>query len=252
MTDRTERPSDEPADEALGALIRRHATRHEASTALQSSVRAEIALLAAARAPAPAPASPPAPARVPASTSRWAAWAGAARASWQWLAGGAASGALVTAALMAWVVVPMLRGPDDGLANELVAGHVRALMLNHLSDVVSTDQHTVKPWFQGKLAYAPPVEDFVADGFPLVGGRLDYADGQPVAALVYHRRGHIINLFVMPTAAAHGADCTTTTRRGFHVDCWQGGGMEFWAVSDVSVDELALFAKLWQQRLPGR
>jgi anti-sigma factor RsiW len=250
MSDRPDLPPDEPADEALGALIRRHATRHRASATLQSGVRAEIALLAAARS-TPTAAPPDASSHTTRPTG-WGAWGRAARASWQWLAGGVASGALVTAMLTAWVVLPAMRGPDDGLAGELVASHVRSLMPGHLSDVISTDQHTVKPWFQGKLAYAPPVEDFVADGFPLVGGRLDYADGQPVAALVYHRRGHVINLFVMPGATAHGAACSTTTRRGFHVECWQGGGMDFWAVSDVSADELTVFAKLWQQRLPGQ
>jgi len=119
--------------------------------------------------------------------------------------------------------------------------------------VISTDQHTVKPWFQGKLAYAPPVEDFVPDGFPLVGGRLDYIAGQPVAALVYHRRGHVINLFVSPAGAAAPPPAATSpvaTQRGFHVVHWQGGGMTFWAVSDVAADELEAFARLWQQRLP--
>jgi anti-sigma factor RsiW len=241
MNDRPDPPPDDAGDEALGALIRRHATRHRASAALHSGVRAEIALLAASRAPATDRVPSPAPPRRIRDMLA---------ASWEWLAGGAAAGALVTAALMTWVVLPSLRGPDDGLAGEVVASHVRSLMLTHLSDVISTDQHTVKPWFQGKLAYAPPVEDFVPDGFPLMGGRLDYIEGQPVAALVYHRRGHVINLFVWPSDAAAGASNALLTQRGFRVVHWQGAGMTFWAVSDVSADDLEAFARLWQQRLP--
>jgi anti-sigma factor RsiW len=226
----------EPDDEAFSALIRQHATRHRASPALQSGVRAEIALLAAAR-----------PAQAPNPRHAWRV----AATPWRWLTGGAAGGALVMAALMLWVINPMLRGPDDGLAGELVAGHVRSLMGNHLSDVISTDQHTVKPWFQGKLAYAPPVEDFAADGFPLGGGRLDYVAGQPVAALVYHRRGHVINVFVWPDSAAPKA-AAPLSERGFHVVEWHGAGMQFWAVSDVNADELVTFERLWHERVAGK
>ncbi len=231
----------EPGDEeAFSALIRRHATRHRASAALQSGVRAEIALLAAAR---PAHAQAQAPTQTGARRI--------ANTPWRWLTGGFAGGALAMAALMLWVVEPALRGADDGLAGELVAGHVRSLMGNHLSDVTSTDQHTVKPWFQGKLAYAPPVEDFAADGFPLAGGRLDYVAGQPVAALVYHRRGHVINVFVWPDGAAPKA-AAPLSQRGFHLVAWHGAGMQFWAVSDVNADELATFERLWHERVAGK
>jgi anti-sigma factor RsiW len=132
------------------------------------------------------------------------------------------------------------------IANEVVGGHVRALMGDHLFDVRSTDQHTVKPWFLGKLDFSPPVKDTASIGFPLIGGRLDYIAGHPVAALVYQRRQHTINLFVWPdtqTAAAPAAE----SLRGFQVQHWVRDQMSFWAVSDLNAAELAEFAAALQQ-----
>jgi len=132
------------------------------------------------------------------------------------------------------------------IANEVVVGHVRALMGDHLFDVRSTDQHTVKPWFLGKLDFSPPVKDTASIGFPLIGGRLDYIAGHPVAALVYQRRQHTINLFVWPdtqTAAAPAAE----SLRGFQVQHWVRDQMSFWAVSDLNAAELAEFAAALQQ-----
>ena len=137
------------------------------------------------------------------------------------------------------------------IGEETVSGHVRSMMGMgaHLLDVQSSDQHTVKPWFLGKLDFAPPVEDLTSDGFPLVGGRLDYIAGRPVAALVYQRRQHTINLFVWPSPipgqiAASGAQSI----RGFQVRHWTGNGMSFWAVSDLNGAELTQFVRALQLR----
>jgi anti-sigma factor RsiW len=111
----------------------------------------------------------------------------------------------------------------------------------HLFDVHSSDQHTVKPWFLGKLDFSPPVEDLTPLGFPLVGGRLDYLAGRPVAALVYQRRQHIINLFVSPASDIGAAPADARTVRGFHVRHWTRDDMAFWAVSDLNDTELDQF-----------
>jgi len=152
------------------------------------------------------------------------------------------AGAAIAAAI-ALAVIPARH--DDGLA-ELVAGHVRALQPGHLTDVVSSDQHTVKPWFDGRIDYAPPVVDFAAQGFVLVGGRLDYIGGRPVAALVYRKDKHPIDLFVWPGQG--NAAPETSGRDGYAVVGWSGEGMVFRAVSDLNGPELAAFAALWRRR----
>jgi anti-sigma factor RsiW len=136
----------------------------------------------------------------------------------------------------------------ETMAQDVVAGHVRALMGAHLFDVRSTDQHTVKPWFLGKLDFSPPVDDLAPDGFPLVGGRLDYLSGRSVAALVYQRRQHTINVFIWPVTDSNEAATDARTLRGFHVRHWTRGGMTFWAVSDLNDTELDQFVHDLQMR----
>jgi len=134
---------------------------------------------------------------------------------------------------------------DSRLADEITAGHVRSLMAGHLMDVASTDQHTVKPWFDGKIDFAPPVRDF--EGFPLIGGRLDYVGGHAAAALVYHRQKHVINVFIWPAAGDASQAPKALIRRGYNLVRWSTSGMEFWAVSDLNSAELSEFALQWRK-----
>ncbi len=159
----------------------------------------------------------------------------------------AASLAMVTGAGWGLLRALSARSADAFLTQELVASHVRSQMLpSHQFDVASSDAHTVKPWFEGKLDFSPPVKDLVADGFPLVGGRLDYLHGRAVAALVYQRRKHSINLFVWPSSPGDEAAPKTATRHGFHILEWTRSGMTFCAVSDLNEGELQEFVLLIQ------
>lgn len=130
---------------------------------------------------------------------------------------------------------------------EMIDAHVRSLQPGHLTDVASTDQHTVKPWFNGKLSFVPPVKDYADEGFPLIGGRLDVLGGQNVAALVYMRRKHIINVFVMPTKESDTPIHTPGLRQGYQWRHWRRQGMEYCAVSDVSDSDLYELAQLIYQ-----
>ena len=158
--------------------------------------------------------------------------------SWAAMAASAAAIALVT-----WQLAP--RSAEGRVSDEVVSSHIRSLMANHLTDVGSSDQHTVKPWFAGKLDFAPVVKDLAAQGFPLVGGRLDYIGGRPAAALVYQRRKHTINVFNRPSAGSSAVKVEST--KGYNVVHWTANAMEWWVVSDLSRNELETFARLLQE-----
>ena len=130
------------------------------------------------------------------------------------------------------------------IANEVVSAHIRSLQAGHLIDVETSDQHTVKPWFNGKLDVAPPVVDLTAQGFRLLGGRLDYIDGELVASVVYQRRKHIINLFVAQRLGASHASTAIEAIQGYNVRHWSEAGLDFWAVSDIAPDELSEFGQI--------
>jgi anti-sigma factor RsiW len=168
--------------------------------------------------------------------SRSAAW------SWRWMSVAAAF--LVVIGGSWWITMQSSEHASGLMAGEVVSGHIRSLMANHLTDVTSTDQHTVKPWFAGKLDFSPPVTDFAAADFPLIGGRLDYLEGRPVAALVYMHRKHVINVFVWPEANGRVGAAPTATRQGYHVIHASSAGMTYWVVSDLNQEELAGFARM--------
>jgi anti-sigma factor RsiW len=142
-------------------------------------------------------------------------------------------------------------GVLDSEAQEVLASHIRSLMAAHLTDVTSTDQHTVKPWFDGKLDYVPPVIDLAAQGFPLIGGRLDFVENSPVAALVYGSDKHLINLFVWPANEAAGAETVINTPEGYHLIHWVQGQLTCWAVSDLEESKLETFAQLIRAQAPS-
>ena len=149
---------------------------------------------------------------------------------------------LALAACVALAVLPLPAERSDAL----VESHIRALQPGHLMDVPSGDQHTVKPWFDGRVDFAPPVKDLAAARFPLLGGRLDYLAGRSVAVLVYGRDKHVIDLYVWP--AARSAPSGVDNRAGYNIQRWSQDGMAFSAVSDLNGRELDEFARLWQQR----
>jgi len=167
---------------------------------------------------------------------------------WRW--GGMAAAFAATIAVT-WNVALFEAGNDEvnRLAREVESAHVRSLMVEgHLNDVASTDQHTVKPWFEGKLDFAPHVEDPAAAGFALIGGRLDYLDGRPVAAMTYRHRKHVVNLFEWPAPNTADTEPVAMTRKGYVLAHWRHGGLEYWAVSDIERDDLLQFARLVNPR----
>lgn len=220
-------------DDDLSALIRGHATRHAAPDGLRASIRTQVALEDARRAP------PPAPPRVADERPR---------RSWFDFGWGTASASFALGMLCMALLVPLVQRVNLGepVDADLVADHVRALQSGAVAEVLSSDRHTVKPWFQGRLDYAPPVYDLASDGFPLIGGRIEHVRGSAVATLAYGHNRHVVDLFVWPSGERKPPE--RLLRRGFNVVHWADGSMQYWAVSDMDRQEIESFTRLWQQR----
>jgi len=160
---------------------------------------------------------------------------------------GFALGSAVSALAATGLVAVVLRADDEQrIMSEVVSAHLRSLQAGHLTDVVSTDQHTVKPWFNGRLDVSPPVIDLTSKGFTLVGGRLDYIDARAIGAVVYRRRQHVINLFVSQTTNMEKRAAKTETIQGFNVRRWSDRGLNYWAISDIGADELNEFGEKFE------
>ena len=159
--------------------------------------------------------------------------------NWNWLTT-AMSGAVAVCVALLLMVRP---SSQQQLTQEIVSSHIRSLMASHVLDVVSTDQHTVKPWFNGKLDFSPPVKDLASQEFPLIGGRLDYVDGRNVAALVFQRHKHIINLFIWPAKEKVSKPASVTPIQGYNLIHWSEAEMAYWAVSDLNEKELMEFVQ---------
>ena len=152
------------------------------------------------------------------------------------------SGLIAGLAISAALVLALPQFTRVNTADQLVANHIRSLSLsNHLTDIATSNRHVVKPWFNGKIDFAPPVPELGPQGFPLVGGRLDYVDGHEVAAIIYSRRRHTINVFVQPAGRLALPGSITIKHNGYCLVRWTTGGLEFWAVSDIDQSELELF-----------
>lgn len=217
---------------ALKTGIREHADYFTAPEALRLAVTNQLALESSGSRSAPAEDHDAMRPRVGPSVLRRQRSQG-----WKQLS------ALAAALLVGWLLGNWSNPLGDRITDEVVSSHVRSLMgASHLIDVASSDQHTVKPWFNGKLDFAPEVHDLSAQGFPLIGGRLDYIGGHSAAALVYRHKAHTINLFIWPAAGRFGRERPVSTTKGYNVRCWTAGGMENCAVSDMNQDDLKRFA----------
>jgi len=163
---------------------------------------------------------------------------------WNWFPLGAA---IAATAVITWTAaVQMESGShDERIGEQVIAGHARAVLTNHVIEVASSDQHTVKPWLSSSLDFSPSVSDLATAGFPLAGGRLDYIDSRPVAALVYRHRQHVIDLFVWPDTKAARSSMRASSKQGFNMLHWTDAGMTFWAISDVNAEDLKTFAETY-------
>jgi anti-sigma factor RsiW len=165
---------------------------------------------------------------------------------WRWAIMAASAAAVLAILLYAGLILTSHQGRDL-IARDVVSSHIRSLEPGHLYDVESNDQHNVKPWFNGKVDFSPPVKDLTDAGFALKGGRLDYIDNRQVADVVYGRRQHIINLYIWPSNNETGTGEEMTARQGYNMIHWSKEGMTFWAVSDLNFGELRSFVKAQQE-----
>jgi anti-sigma factor RsiW len=206
---------------ATHALVRESAPRYQAPETLRRAIRAGLGVTIRAQAPA--------------VTKPQRGW---------WRDGASfVFGTAMAACIALLVIAPAQRD----LLDDVISSHVRALQPGHLEDVVSTDQHTVKPWFDGRVDFAPPVKDLAAKQFPLLGGRLDYLDDRPVAALVYGSDKHLIDLYVWPSGGNDVAPSPrAAARNGYNTVRWRENGMDFWAVSDLEPAKLKDFVRDWR------
>ena len=212
------------AQETLGSALQRAQLNEKAPAAMRQKVLANIR---------PAASTPVAPLMLLPRR----------QVPWQWLA---AAAVMLLLAYIGWRTIPALRAENyqSVVAAEIVDAHLRSLQPGHLTDVLSTDQHTVKPWFDGKLDFSPPVQDFANDGFPLQGGRLDVVHGRTIAALIYARRKHLISVFIQPTQE-NTQPLRSGSQQGYHWTAWRNNGMEFCAISDVSPSDLQQLQQLF-------
>jgi anti-sigma factor RsiW len=160
---------------------------------------------------------------------------------WRW------AGAFAAVFVMFVAVYWFPPSPENLLVNDIISSHVRSTMANHITDVASSDSHTVKPWFSGRLDYSPPAKDLTEQGFRLIGGRLDYLENRPVAALVYQRSQHFINLFVWPSNGPANTHDQEMARQGYNIIHWTQSGMTYWLVSELNLTELRECAQLLKQ-----
>ena len=210
--------------EQLTRTVKIQLPRFDAPAGLEAKIRAELGLAASTH--------------TRNTTNAFADWS-------RWAVAASLIGVLVLTGTLFTLL--NRRAGREVLAEQVVSSHVRSLMANHLSDVASTDQHTVKPWFSGKLDFAPVVVDLSPEGFPLTGGRLDYLDNRSVAALIYKRRQHTINLFLWPSPNSNST-AQTLTIKGFSIVHWTQAHMAYWAISDLNAAELSEFARDLKRR----
>jgi anti-sigma factor RsiW len=166
---------------------------------------------------------------------------------WRTLAIGATATAM---ALLAWNLSFRFvdRANTPALLEEVVSAHIRSLMVDHLTDLTSAERHSLKPWLSNRLDFAPPVHDFATEGFPLLGGRLDYVGGKPAAAIVYRHRQHLINVFVWPSPESKDSPIRISNHRGYNSINFESSGMSYWTVSDLNSDDLHKLTTLLQRR----
>ena len=211
----------------LQSAVREHAAYYSAPAALADRIRAQISGSTADT-----------PAKALKSAPQWPRLQ-------QWFQLGAA---VAATAVVSWMAAIQYNSPaeDELIAEQVIAGHARSVLTNRVADVASSDQHTVKPWLSSKLDFSPPVTDLTGAGFPLLGGRLDYLDNRPVAALVYQHRQHLINLFVWPDQrSGRSLPTQSFSKHGYNVLHWTDAGLAFWAISDLNPAEMNTFAETY-------